>query len=254
MKKFLLVLLFLSGPLLTASAQYSHSRPHSHSRPPLAKPSRPAGSAVHPKPQPSSVTHSPLSGNFKGHDYVNLGLPSGTLWATCNIGATNPEEYGDYFAWGETKPKHDYNWTNYFDTNDNGESFIKYNSDGGTIDLAYSDDAAYMNWGSGWRMPNLDQLKELYNNDYTTSVWTFQKGTRGLLITSKSNGVSIFLPAAGWREYDSLHLAGECGEYWSLSLDTGHSNIAWKFSFYSIGIDTEYAIRYHALPVRPVRQ
>ena len=78
-----------------------------------------------------------------GHEYVDLGLPSGTLWATCNVGAESPEEYGDYFAWGETAPKGTYSWSNYFDTNDGGTTFAKYNNDGGKTVLDPEDDAVH---------------------------------------------------------------------------------------------------------------
>ena len=90
-------------------------------------------------------------------EYVDLGLPSGTLWATTNIGATSPEEYGDYFAWGETTTKSDYSWETYFDIDD-GFSFKKYNNDGGLTELLPEDDAATANWGSEWQMPSDDQI------------------------------------------------------------------------------------------------
>ena len=86
----------------------------------------------------------------EGHEWVDLGLPSGTKWATCNVGASKPEEYGDYFAWGETKPKSTYDWRTYFDTDDVGKTFKKYNINGGLTELQPEDDAATANWGSGW--------------------------------------------------------------------------------------------------------
>lgn len=124
------------------------------------------------------------------HKVVDLGLPSGTLWATCNIGATSPEGYGDWFAWGETEPYYEtlnanysvatwktgktgYNWASYFDTNDGGSTFIKYNNSGtaGTYKkLQSEDDAATANWGSAWCIPTQTQLQELANNCYW--VWT----------------------------------------------------------------------------------
>lgn len=105
------------------------------------------------------------SGSYGGHDYVDLGLPSGTLWATCNVGALKPEEYGDHFAWGETKPKQGYCWSSYFDIIDEGwglnKAFKKYNYDSGKTELDLANDAAYVNWGSGWRMPSRVQQNEL---------------------------------------------------------------------------------------------
>ena len=86
-----------------------------------------------------------------GHEYVDLGLPSGTKWATCNVGASKPEEYGDYFAWGETKPKSTYNWSTYFDTDDGGSTFKKYYNNGGLTELQPADDAATANWAAAGR-------------------------------------------------------------------------------------------------------
>lgn len=150
------------------------------------------------------------------HEYVDLGLPSGTKWATCNVGASSPEVYGDYFAWGETKPKSDY--STYFDSDDNGNTFKKYNNNGGLTELLPEDDAATANWGSPWRMPSLDQISELFNSSYTTTEWTTLNDVYGRKITSKSNGNSIFLPAAGYRWNDDLYDAGSGGYYWSSSL------------------------------------
>ena len=137
-----------------------------------------------------------------GHGYIDLALPSGTLWATHNIGATKPEDYGSYFAWGETKSKSTYsesNWT----------------YSGNLTELATSDDAAYVNWGANWCMPSQAQFSELINSNYTTTTWTTQNGVYGRKITSKMNGNSIFLPAAGCRVGSSLDDAGKRGYYWS---------------------------------------
>ena len=175
-----------------------------------------------------------------GHDYVDLGLPSGTLWATCNIGATKPEEYGDYFAWGETKPKSIYDWTTYKFVNGGFDKLTKYcnNSDRGNngftdnlTSLESGDDAATANWGSDWCMPTKEQWKELLEN--TTDEWTMQNGVKGRLFTSKKNGKSLFLPAAGYRWGSGLHGDGSDGGYWSSSLYTGNPSRAWGFRFYS---------------------
>ena len=181
------------------------------------------------------------------HEWVDLGLPSGTLWATCNVGANSPEEYGDYFAWGETKPKTKYDSSTYFDSD-----YLKYkNSDGKTV-LAPEDDAATVNWGSGWQMPNLDQMKELNNSDYTTEEWTTQNGVNGRKVTSKSNGNSIFLPAAGYCKSDLYH-AGSRGYYWSSSLYPYLDSDAYYQSFDSGGWGYSIYDRFSGQSVRPVR-
>ena len=136
------------------------------------------------------------------HEYVDLGLPSGTLWATCNVGANAPEEYGDYFAWGETAPKDVYNWSTYqyYD----GSNLAKYTGSDGLTTLLPEDDAATTNWGNEWRMPTKEEWQELLDN--TTNKWTTQNGVNGRLFTG-SNGNSLFLPAVGFRWDDDLNLA-----------------------------------------------
>lgn len=186
---------------------------------------------------------------YDEHEYVDLGLPSGTLWATCNVGANSPEEYGDYFAWGETEPKDTYNRDTYFDSDYN-----KYNNDGGLTELLPEDDAATANWGGGWQMPSLDQITELINSEYTTTEWTTQSGVDGRKITSNSNGNSIFLPAAGYRYDTSLFSAGYDGYYWSRSLDTSYSSNAYNLYIGSGGIyGYYYYYRDRDQSVRPVR-
>ena len=182
---------------------------------------------------PTTVT--PSGGNATEnkdpHEYVDLGLPSGTLWATCNVGANSPEESGDYFAWGETTTKSTYEWGTY-----------KYSSD----------DAATANWGSGWQMPSLEQFFELYNSSYTTTTWTTLNGVKGRKITSKSNRNSIFLPAAGYCNGTSLTNVGD-GHYWSRSRDASNSYSAYYLYFYYSGIKTDYNYRCYGRSVRPVR-
>ena len=186
-------------------------------------------------------------------EYVDLGLPSGTLWATCNVGASSPEEYGDYFAWGETVTKDTYNWSTYFDTEDGGSTFKKYYNNGGLTALLPEHDAATANWGSGWRMPSLDQIKELINSNYTTTTWTTQNGINGRKITSNSNGNSIFLPAAGYRDDTSLSYAGSYGYYWSRSLYASNSYNACSLNFGSSYVDWSRSYRDYGRSVRPVR-
>ena len=156
--------------------------------------------------------------------YVDLGLPSGTLWATWNVGAASPEGYGDYFAWGETQQKNAYDWSTYQYCYGHSNTLIKYcnNSqygyNGYTDNLTMllpGDDAATTNWGDNWRMPTYEEWMELLNN--TTSTWTTLNGINGRLFTA-SNGASLFLPAAGYFSSSDLH-SGNSGYYWSGSLD-----------------------------------
>ena len=199
-------------------------------------------------------------------EYVDLGLPSGTLWATCNIGASSPEDYGDYFAWGETTGYNDgktiFDWSTYKWCNGDWNKQTKYcpNSEYGNNgytdnlkELESADDAAYVNWGPAWRMPSKEQLAELINSSYTTTTWTTQNGVNGLLITSNTNGNSVFLPAAGYRKGGSLIYAGSKGYCLSRTLYEYGPNLARSLYFYSSDIDTENYYRYLGVSVRPVR-
>lgn len=189
------------------------------------------------------------------HEYVDLGLPSGTLWATCNVGADNPEDYGYYFAWGEVEPKSNYDWSTYFDSVDGSDSnFKKYYNNGGKTELDLEDDAAYMNWGEGWRMPSDAQLKELSTN----CTWTWDSTKKGYNVVGPNN-CSLFLPAAGDRNEGSLINAGSYGHYWSRSLNTSYSRYAYYLRFNSSSIDWYDYFRYYkcyrcdGFSVRPVR-
>lgn len=172
------------------------------------------------------------------HDYVDLGLPSGTLWATCNVGASKPEDYGDYFAWGETKSKTIYDLDGYKYCN--GGNYLKltkycnkssYGYNGFTdnfIVLQPGDDVVTANWGADWCMPTEDQWRELENN--TTNTLTTQNGVSGRLFTA-SNGNSLFLPAAGSRWDDEFDGVGDHGDYWSSTLNTRDPDRAWCLGF-----------------------
>ena len=197
--------------------------------------------------------------SFDEHEWVDLGLPSGTLWATCNVGANSPEQYGDYFAWGETEPKEDYSWSTYKYCNGSYTTLTKYckysdygyNSFTDTLaELLLEDDAATVNWGSGWQMPSPDQIEELYNN--TTTTWTTQGGVNGRLCIA-SNGNSIFLPAAGSRNGTSLDGAGSYGKYWLRSLSTLYSYDAYYLLFNSDSFGWSNYRRYYGRSIRPVR-
>ncbi len=195
------------------------------------------------------------------HEYVDLGLPSGTLWATMNVGANSPEEYGDYFAWGETTPKDWYDWSTYQWWNGGTDAYAltKYcnNSEFGyngftdnKTELDPEDDAATANWGPEWRMPSLAQIKELYMN--CTWVWTTQNGINGRLFTA-SNGASLFLPATGDRWMGEFKNVGSWGYYWSRELFE-YPNSAW--SLYYITNETvgcNNVTRSYGFTVRAVR-
>ena len=185
---------------------------------------------------------------YNGHAYVDLGLS--VKWATCNVGATKPEEYGNYYAWGEVEPKEVYYWSTYkfMDSSvndwtgvnkytfadgqtecvwyDNSGNFIGDNKT--TLDL--EDDAAAVNMGGSWRMPTAEEQKELF--DECTWTWTTLNGVNGYNVEC-SNGNSIFLPAAGYRRGSDLGSAGPDGSYWSSSLYTGGSSSACSLDFYS---------------------
>ena len=198
-------------------------------------------------------------------EYVDLGLPSGTLWATCNIGAMSPEDYGDYFAWGETEGYYDgktnFSWSTYKWCEGSNSTMTKYctNSSYGyegftddKTELDLEDDAAYVNWGPAWRMPSFEQFEELNNPNNTTTEWTTQNGVTGRKITSNTNGSSIFLPATGYRK-SSLFDDGSYGYYWSRTLLSDDPNGAWRLFFDWSAFNTYYDDRYYGRSVRPVR-
>ena len=172
------------------------------------------------------------------HGYVDLGLS--VKWATCNVGATTPEDYGHYFAWGETSPKDEY-------TEDNCSTYGKLMSD---ISGNAQYDAATANWGGTWRMPTDAEMKELI--DKCTWTWTTQNGVNGYNVKGP-NGNSIFLPAAGSRGGSSLDSAGSGGDYCSSTpCDYGRDYYAYGLYFGSDGQGIGDYYRYYGLSVRPV--
>ncbi len=209
----------------------------------------------------SSVLSS--SGKERGHSYVDLGLPSGTLWATCNVGAATPQDYGNHYAWGEVTTKETYDWSTYKYGStskqltkycDNSE----YGKDGFTdnkITLELSDDAAYVNWGGKWRMPTQAQLFELCDECYC--VWTENynnSNVKGCIVykakksSDKGESVNksetpspsysladthIFLPVAGYRGSGGLYSAGSDGKYWATGLIRNLPYYATQFIFNS---------------------
>ena len=234
---------------------------------------------------PLSATAAPPVDPYNGHAYVDLGLPSGLKWATCNIGASKPEEYGDYFAWGDTVPyyssqdpltwrekKTGYDWSTYTWCEGSSNTLTKYCSDSyyGSNDfqdtkttLEAKDDAASYNWGSPWRMPTKAEIDELIAtkdnpSDYT---WTWCDGNntkyagtdvKGWQIIRISTGATLFLPAAGYRGGTYLNIVGSYGYFWSSSLLTYSPNSAYYLYFGSANVDWNSNNRYFGFSVRPV--
>ena len=198
------------------------------------------------------------------HEYVDLGLPSGTLWATCNVGASTPEGCGDYFAWGETEPKDIYYWSTYQHANGSSledPQYTKYCNNpefgfNGFTDnltkLLPVDDAATANLGENWCIPTGSQFEELFNHTTFTSI--VSNGVTGFLFTA-SNGNSIFLPVTGSISYDNV-IYGNTGEYWSSTLLEDPNYVSSLF-FYSesfgSNIEMANAVRCYGRPIRPVR-
>lgn len=142
-----------------------------------------------------------IGGSTDNVEYVDLGLPSGNLWVKCNLGASAPEQYGDYYAWGETKPKKEYTYPNHKWYKEGAPSlgFTKYNNKDGKLTLENEDDAVIQKLGNGWRTPTLADFRELTNKKLTTIKKTTLNGVAGYQITSKKNGKSIFIPFAGFK-------------------------------------------------------
>ena len=180
--------------------------------------------------------------NANGHEYVDLGLPSGLLWATCNVGATAPEAYGNYYAWGDVKTKSSYTSSNY----------STYNLEITDISGNAQYDAATANWGGDWRMPTKDEVNELRNN--CTWTWTTQNSVNGYNVEGP-NGNSIFLPAAGYYSYQSFKDAGTRGFYWTSSdyiNDFGIDNCAVSLTIKSTSYNNGGNDRGNGRSVRPV--
>lgn len=262
MKKILLFIVLLAFPLF-AMAQASGGQITRKRSNPSAKTqkqsqgSKPRSNQAKPSSSSRNVVKiSEPDGYINGHGYVDLGLPSGTKWATCNIGAISPEQHGDYFAWGETNGfnngKTETSWSTYKWCNGSSKSLTKYNTEKkrGIVDnkteLDLEDDAAYVNWGAEWRMPSIEQFWELIDHRYTSTMATKLRGLDGLKIKSKKNGHSLFLPLADFSSTDH-------GIYWSRSLSDFESCDACYLVFdlgFPPGSNCMY--RYLGHSVRPV--
>ena len=180
-----------------------------------------------------------ISNTINGHEYVDLGLPSGLKWATCNIGANSPEEYGDYFAWGETTIKSEYNPSN---SKTYGMRIADIKGD-----TQY--DAARAQWGGGWRLPTREDFNELIEN--CKWEWTNVHGVKGMRVVGH-NGNSIFFPAAGYRLGSSLYDDGDYGNYWSSS-PSGYGR-AYYLGFGNGSEDVDLSGRGYGLTVRPITE
>lgn len=198
-------------------------------------------------PQPTAYLTCP----DENHPHlIDLGLPSGTLWACCNVGATTPEGYGDYFAWGETSPKDVYSWSTYIHCDGSESSCHDICEDiGGT-----NHDAAAVNWDEQWKMPSHAQIQELKDN--CSSIWTSQNGVNGRRFIGKNNG-TIFLPAASCRDGSDIGPIGTNGFYWSSSHCLNVTKDAWALGIYpdnaSYPVDVYGDFRCFGLSVRPVK-
>jgi uncharacterized protein (TIGR02145 family) len=192
---------------------------------------------------------------------VDLGLPSGIKWASCNVGAVSPEEYGNYYAWGEVTTKDTCSWSTYKYANGSSNTLTKYCNDStygnnGLKDnkktLGVEDDAAHENWSEAWRMPTDAEWTELRTN--CTWTWTTQNNVNGYLVKSNTNSNSIFLPAAGYRKNTALSRVGTYGYFWSASLDTSDPSTAWTVYFYSGTQHRRGTNRCYGYSIRPVCQ
>ena len=189
------------------------------------------------------------------YEWVDLGLPSGIKWAAWNVGATKPEEYGLYFAWGETEgysgitEDKRFLWNDYkFGTQDN---LTKYNATDGLTQLELVDDAAYQS-DNTCRMPSKAELEELTAN--TTSTWETLNGVNGIRFTSNTNDNSIFVPAAGNCHYNSVNGVGSAGYLWSSSLKKGSLSSAWLLNFGSSGASVYELYRFSGYSIRPIKE
>ena len=189
---------------------------------------------------------------------IDLGLPSGTKWACCNVGAESPKDYGGYFSWGETEEKDVYSPKSYLyctgdDTDGDGwydenVSYIETAEDFGDV-ISGTHDVAHVKWGDSWQMPNLEQIRELLDN--CSSEWMTVNDVEGRCFTGP-NGASIFLPAAGCRNGSMRILVGTDGNYWTNTWSTYDASNASELNFDSHNAYTGNTYRYYGRSVRPV--
>ena len=201
---------------------------------------------------------------YNGHAYVDFGLPSGTKWATMNVGANSETDYGLYFAWGETQgytasqvgSDIQFSWDDYkYGTS--SSNFTEYNSTDGKTTLDLEDDAAHVNWGGQWHIPTKEQCEELFNTEYVTNQWVndYQgSGINGRLFTSVINGNTMFVPAAGYCGEGKVYYLHE-GYFWASALYSEGDDVAWNFYFNSdeasVNVNVDGS-RYYGQSVRGV--
>lgn len=193
--------------------------------------------------------------------YVDLGLPSGNLWAECNLGASSPEAYGDYYAWGEVKPKQEYTKSNHkwYKEGAPSQGFTKYNNEDGKLTLEDEDDAVIQKLGNGWRTPTLADFRELTNQKYTTIEKTTLNGVAGYQITSKKNKKSIFIPCAGFKNSEKPQTRAISDDEEVAVCMTNLRRIdnmvynAWTFAFQNDRIGRYGKRRPDGISVRPVK-
>ena len=194
-------------------------------------------------------------------EYVDLGLPSGNLWAKCNLGASSPEQYGDYYAWGEVEPKQVYTNSNHKWYKEGAPSlgFTKYNNEDGKLSLENEDDAVIQKLGNGWRTPTLADFRELTNQKYTTIKKTTLNGVAGYQITSKKNGKSVFIPCAGFKNSEKPQTRAISDDEEVAICMTNLRRIdyqvfnAWSFAFEQDRIGRYGKRRPDGISVRPVK-
>ena len=201
-----------------------------------------------------------IGGSTDKVEYVDLGLPSGNLWAKCNLGASSPEAYGDYYAWGEVEPKQEYTKSNHkwYKEGAPSQGFTKYNNEDGKLTLEDEDDAVIQNLGNGWRTPTLADFRELTNQKLTTIKKTTLNGVAGYQITSKKNGKSIFIPFAGFkrdkpqtREISADEEVAVCMT--NLRRIDNMVYNAWTFAFQNDRIGRYGKLRPDGISIRPVK-
>lgn len=248
MKKIILLFAFM----LVANISDSQSVIQRNKTKDRVEKSNSTQSRTNPAPRMSNATKisKPASGYENGHEWVDLGLS--VKWATCNVGANNPSDYGGYYAWGETTTKASYTYDNCFDCLDSeGKNWGIYKNGGKTrITPTSGHDTARENWGGTWRMPTGTEFDELCRKCRWS--WTSSNGHKGCIVTGP-NGNSIFLPATGYRYSTNLANVDEIGDYWSSTLSS--SGVARNMAFNGDGQGTyEWFSRYAGLSVRPVTE
>lgn len=259
MKKILIALLIMIGfnslslnaqKTLTKPTKKAHTtqtKPHNLSKPKAGSQKKRTDTMVVDYVRPQEMKNTQLkssislkpTGIINGHEYVDLGLS--VKWATCNVGASSPSDYGDYFAWGETTAKSEYTVAN----------SVTYEKSIGDISGDSRYDAARANWGGTWRLPTQAEIGELVNKCKTR--WTTHGGHNGYLVTGP-NGKSIFLPAAGWRDGSSLYNVGEDGSDWSSTPYESDTQNAYYLYFGSSHFYRYWGSRYYGHSVRPVSE